>query len=621
MKNLRLLHWFAGVVVLGFVLGSSVGARAYDAPPQRAARLSYLQGSVTVEHMDNTGNDPAVINMPLAAGVRVSTGEDGQAEVEFEDGSLVRLTPNSALSLSVLSADNRGNFQTQLAVVHGLVYAELRADAKFAYSIDANGDAISPVTNTTIRIDLDEPPAVISVLDGTAHVGSQSGDQADVQSGETLTRDSTDGSRYLVTQEIAQDSWDSWNEDRDQAAADEAANQTEARDDYAGSQGYGWSDLDANGTWYNVPGQGMVWQPNVAADAGFDPYGYGSWVYYPGTGYVWASGYNWGWTPFRCGNWSYWDGFGWGWLPGSGCGLGGWGFGGGGYVINVIRPPQTYRFPMRPVHREGPPRPIHIGRPSRAGNPSAPDFRGPRSIAGRTAEPLRPVGRGTTPRGGSAVGSSLRRDYPVDRNSHRPELGVTAPATGPGASPGRIQREPGRPGGSRPVNPQGGNKPQGGDSGSSLRRGTMRPPPPATDSTQGERSGRGRGDRPVQQVPPQTASPQPPVTPPQPVQPTPAPRPSTPPQPSAPRPEGPRPERPRQEMPRPETPRQEVPRPQAPRQEAPRPQRPQEPAPRPAPSAPGPRSVPQPSLRPESRPPSAPPAPGSSAPPAANLRR
>jgi len=317
MKNLRLLHWFAGVVVLGFVLGSSVGARAYDVPPQRAARLSYLQGSVTVEHMDNTGNDPAVINMPLAAGVRVSTGEDGQAEVEFEDGSLVRLTPNSALSLSVLSADNRGNFQTQLAVVHGLVYAELRADAKFAYSIDANGDAISPVTNTTIRIDLDEPPAVISVLDGTAHVGSQSGDQADVQSGETLTRDSTDGSRYLVTQEIAQDSWDSWNEDRDQAAEDEAANQTEARDDYAGSQGYGWSDLDANGTWYNVPGQGMVWQPNVAADAGFDPYGYGSWVYYPGTGYVWASGYNWGWTPFRCGNWSYWDGFGWGWLPGT----------------------------------------------------------------------------------------------------------------------------------------------------------------------------------------------------------------------------------------------------------------------------------------------------------------
>ena len=248
---------------------------------------------------------------------------------------------------------------------------------KFTYSVDANGDVILPVTNTTVRVTLDEPPAVISVLDGTIHVEHSDGPdgagyQSDVRSGETLTRDREDGSRYFLTQEIAPDSWDQWNESRDQAAADEAANQTAARDDYAGTQGYGWSDLDANGTWYNVPGQGMVWQPNVAADASFDPYGYGSWVYYPGTGYVWASGYGWGWTPYRCGNWSYWNGFGWGWLPGSGCGMGGWGFGGGGYVINVIRPPQTYRFPLRPDRGAGPPRPIHIGRPARPGDPGGP---------------------------------------------------------------------------------------------------------------------------------------------------------------------------------------------------------------------------------------------------------
>ena len=71
------------------------------------------------------------------------------------------------------------------------------------------------------------------------------------------------------------------------------------------------ADLDANGSWYNVPGQGQVWQPTIAEDTDFDPYGYGSWVAYPSVGYVWASGYPWGWTPFHCGHWSYWNGFGW----------------------------------------------------------------------------------------------------------------------------------------------------------------------------------------------------------------------------------------------------------------------------------------------------------------------
>ena len=67
---------------------------------QRAARLSYLQGNVICRsHADSTGNEAAQLNMPLIEGLRLTTGEDGQAEMEFEDGSLVRLTPNSSLSL------------------------------------------------------------------------------------------------------------------------------------------------------------------------------------------------------------------------------------------------------------------------------------------------------------------------------------------------------------------------------------------------------------------------------------------------------------------------------------------------------------------------------------------
>ena len=416
------IGWGAGLALLCLLSGGfGATARAYDARPTRAARLSYLQGSVTVVRMDNTGSDTAQLNMPLAEGLRVMTGEDGQAEVEFEDGSLVRLTPNSSLNLDHLSADSGGNFQTQLSLVQGLVYAELRAASKYVYQLNVDGAVVSPVENATIRINLDEPPAAIAVLTGRAHVervGSQdsTGYRADVRGGETLTADSTDPGRYFLSQQIAEDSWDNWNEERDQAAADEASSRTAARDSLEGDHGYGWSDLDANGSWYDVPGQGQVWQPTVAAEEDFDPYGYGSWVWSPGAGYVWASGYSWGWTPFRCGNWSYWNGFGWGWAPGVSCGFGGWGYPGGVYVINIVRPPLGYRPLPLPVRGPGGVHPIIVVHHGHGPEMPLGPLHEPRTIAGQVVEPLRPIGNGYTSRGGSAVGASLQRDFPMDRN-------------------------------------------------------------------------------------------------------------------------------------------------------------------------------------------------------------
>ena len=96
-------------------------------------------------------------------------------------------------------------------------------------------------------------PATISVFDGTVQVEHASTPQAggfkiDVRAGESLTGDPSDSSQYSVSQNLEQDSWDEWNRSRDQAAADAALNRTPARDAFTGDQGYGWSDLDANGS-------------------------------------------------------------------------------------------------------------------------------------------------------------------------------------------------------------------------------------------------------------------------------------------------------------------------------------------------------------------------------------
>jgi hypothetical protein len=443
-----------------FSLGAS--ARADDSSStMRAARLTFMQGTVMVNQADNTASVPAQLNLPLLAGVQLATGSDGQAEVEFEDGSVVRLTPNSVLSLDILTVDPNGVFTTGLSLLHGLAYLELRATPQYRYTLDAGGDILSPAENTTVRVNFDEPPAIFAVLDGTAQVERQSapnteaasaGYQTEVRAGESLRADAADENRYYLSPQIDGDSWDQWNEDLDQAASAQAADSTAVRNDYAGAQGYGWSDLDANGSWYDVPGTGPVWQPQVAMDdTGFDPYGNGAWVAYPGTGYLWASAYPWGWTPYRCGSWSYFGGFGWGWAPGASCGGFGWGFAGGGFLVNIGHAPSGYRPIRVPVAHPGggggvrPVLPVHNPNGVQRSPGSAPVRSGLRMIGGVSVAPIKPVGGRAIPTDGVA-GASLRRDFPVDSRTRTPVMGLAS------TRPAIVYTTPGsRPAGQRPA--------------------------------------------------------------------------------------------------------------------------------------------------------------------------
>ena len=243
--------------------------------------------------------------MPLPESARLLTGDYGQAEVEFEDGSLVRLTPRSTLAIDSLGISN-GLAQTHLTLLNGLAYFELRKSAAATYQVEAGGTSFSPSENSTTRVAMTDLPATFAVLTGAVHVSRPDAFDAEVRTNETLREDFRDNTRYFLTQDVAQDGWDGWNASRDQLAVDQTERQTTARDSFAGHQGYGWADLDAAGSWYDVNGVGKIWQPNeavlpgnaapaedpgaapVAADAtvsdaggtaGFDPYANGAWVW------------------------------------------------------------------------------------------------------------------------------------------------------------------------------------------------------------------------------------------------------------------------------------------------------------------------------------------------------
>jgi hypothetical protein len=311
-------------------------------------RLSYVQGDVKILQAETTQFDQAQANMPLLAGYTLSTGQDGQAEVEFTDGSVARLTPNSQLRLDRLPSADERDQATELTMSSGLGYFELNAANGQRFVVHFNAAQAQPVTNAIFRVNLDNTPD-LSVFVGTVRASASGAFDQTLEEGGSLHFDANDASN-VTKASIQGDTWDQWNQDRDNQIAQQAQQQTSARETSGATNEPGWDDLDANGDWYPVEGYGNVWVPNNEP-AGWDPYGNGYWANYPDWGYTWISGYPWGWLPYHCGAWNYWDSMGWGWVPGQ-CGLG-W-----QPVVTIWNRPRGWRPPPRPIPGG------HVGPPS-----------------------------------------------------------------------------------------------------------------------------------------------------------------------------------------------------------------------------------------------------------------
>jgi hypothetical protein len=338
MRHLKIRKIVAAALVyLALALG--LGFAWAQAGPPNVARVSFVQGSVQLLAGEGTDFQPAVINMPVLDGSRLQAGGDGQAEVEFGDGSVARLTPNSAIAFPHLGED-----QAQIQQLSGLAYYEFNVgDGHPPFSVQFNnGMMVQPTTNTIVRLGLDAGWDV-AVISGAVQVAGQGIGVAVAENQSLRYGAANDGAPSAVAQGITGDSWDNWNQDRDQAIAQEASQQTPVRDDSANPQNENWNDLDADGNWYPVEGAGNVWVPG-GVGPGWDPYGAGYWAYYPTYGYTWVSSYPWGWLPYHCGAWNYYP-FGWGWAPG---GCGGW-----SPIIVVRGHPPGWTMPRPPLRPPG----------------------------------------------------------------------------------------------------------------------------------------------------------------------------------------------------------------------------------------------------------------------------
>ena len=301
----------------------------------RIVRLSEVQGTVQLDRTAGDGFDKAFVNLPVIEGSRLRTGKNGRAEIEFEDGSALRLAPESEVDFTHLALGDDGQKLSAVHLVSGTVYADIhlktngKAKTGDQFQLNFAHESVTVADAAHFRLEFgDSSKATLAVFKGKVSATSPSGQfdvaekrsatirlaKDDVPNNDVASGESAKAKDAVtIAKNYENDPSDAW--DRQQ---------TEYHDRYASTANsgisspyaYGMSDLNYYGNFMNVPGYGNVWQPYFIG-ANWSPFQDGGWSFYPGAGYMWVSGYPWGWMPYNYGNWAFAPGYGYVWQPGN----------------------------------------------------------------------------------------------------------------------------------------------------------------------------------------------------------------------------------------------------------------------------------------------------------------
>jgi hypothetical protein len=349
MKRENKIRWLALAGAALLLAGAVRPLRAQDPDDSKrgVARISLINGEVSVRRGDAGEWVAGVVNAPLLAGDSISTAPNSRAEVQFDSANILRIGGNAEVRLSELEY---GRFQMDLA--RGTVTYRVLRSSNANVELDTPSVSVRPARVGAYRVSVnDAGETEVIARAGEVEVFTPRGSQW-VSSGQSMiARGTSADPEFQIVRAMGTDDWDRWNDGRDQALTRSVSPQ------YVGEGVYGAEDLDQYGSWSNVEPYGYCWRPRVAA--GWAPYHYGRWTWADWYGWTWVSDDPWGWAPYHYGRWFYEPAFGWGWYPGGrgmrhywSPALVGWfGFGGGGGVGfgfgNVgwvpLAPYETYR--------------------------------------------------------------------------------------------------------------------------------------------------------------------------------------------------------------------------------------------------------------------------------------
>jgi hypothetical protein len=273
-----------------------------DPAPDRAARLSYLDGSVSVLPTGAQEWSKGFLNRPLTSGDQLWSDTSSRAELEL-GGVVVRVSGNSEISVLDYSAQG-----LQLGVGVGTVDVALHdASSNQSFEVDTPEVAITLQRDGDYRVNVDlDGTTTVLVRSGSTHLSAKSGEGISLRDGQGVVF-ATDGSLDVADARTA-DNFDRWCAQRDAQWQHDNSQASYVADDVPGAE-----QLNDAGQWNNQPDYGDVWFPNQVS-AGWAPYQNGRWAWVRPWGWTWIDKAPWGFAPYHYGRWININGR-WGWLP------------------------------------------------------------------------------------------------------------------------------------------------------------------------------------------------------------------------------------------------------------------------------------------------------------------
>jgi hypothetical protein len=319
----------AGAVLLAIVVVVPVHAQDEDDLKRGVARISVINGDVSVRRGDSGEWVAAALNAPLMTDDSISTGANSRAEVQFDASNILRIGGMGEVRLTQLEANR---YQMELA--HGTATFTVLRPSGINIEVDTPSVSVRPSRQGVYRIAVnDAGETQVICRAGEVEVFTPRGSQW-VSSGQMLMARGTDGNpEFQVVAAIGLDEWDRWNQSRDQVMSQSNSYR------HVPPGVYGVEELDQYGDWVEADTYGSVWRPRVQS-GDWSPYSVGRWAWEDWYGWTWVSADPWGWAPYHYGRWFNEPRYGWCWYPGSFGARHYWspalvaffGFGGGGGV-------------------------------------------------------------------------------------------------------------------------------------------------------------------------------------------------------------------------------------------------------------------------------------------------
>ena len=314
--------FFAGLILVLFFFSLVIARENFY-----YGYITYVEKGCKVKREFSPSPEEAVLNFPLIPGDIIFTSENSRCEIQFDNGTIIRLDKNTELKIETILAQSLTSRWkiTTLVLNKGKVYVMNKNYRKEMFQFITPNAAIKLKDNSVSKIEVNEKgETYFQVIRGKGYI-KYGPDEKNLKTEKVqkAERVLVNLNHQLILRELVEDTdFDLWNE---------VMNEHFREIHWGRSKIPGpiykfpkaviyFAEKYANryGEWIYTDLFGYVWKPHYSNyyPSGWMPYTYGRWILINGQ-LFWVPAEPWGWVPYHFGVWHWTEKWGWIWIPGS----------------------------------------------------------------------------------------------------------------------------------------------------------------------------------------------------------------------------------------------------------------------------------------------------------------